>query len=286
MRSRHHRPIPMLIKAIVLGIIQGLTEFIPISSSGHLLAVRQVLGWNDAWLDQTFDVSLHLGTLLALVVYCRRDWWLIVSGWARHAAKKAPYSEDGPDGASGRLFVPILVACIPAAVVGYKWESFIEHSLGKWYMIAGALVLIGLVMLLADRVGSKRRGIAQMNYVDFLTIGCAQALALFPGVSRSGITIAAGLFRNLDRAAAARFSFLLSTPIIFGAGMKKMLDLGQTGVRAGEALPMILGFIAATISGYLAIHFLLSYLRTRTLDLFVIYRIGFAALIVGVFLWK
>lgn len=274
----------MLLKAIVLGIVQGLTEFIPISSSGHLLGVRQLLGWNDAWLDQTFDVSLHVGTLVALILYYRHDWWSITRGFFNHLVRRVPYHKDESDGASGRLMIPILVACIPAAIVGCIWEDFIEHQLGQWYMIAAALVVIGLVMLLADRTGKKDRGIDRMNYTDFITIGCAQALALFPGVSRSGITITAGLFRGLDRAAAARFSFLLSTPIILGAGLKKLMGLVGAGLQPGEAVPMALGFITAAISGYLAIHFLITFLRTRTLTVFVVYRIAFAAILAAVFL--
>lgn len=274
----------MLLKAIVLGIVQGLTEFIPISSSGHLLGIRQLLGWNDAWLDQTFDVSLHVGTLVALILYYRHDWWSITRGFFNHLVRRTPYHKDESDGASGRLMIPILVACIPAAIVGCIWEDFIEHKLGQWYMIAAALVVIGLVMLLADRTGKKDRGIDRMNYTDFITIGCAQALALFPGVSRSGITITAGLFRGLDRAAAARFSFLLSTPIILGAGLKKLMSLVGAGLQPGEAVPMALGFITAAISGYLAIHFLITFLRTRTLTVFVVYRIAFAAILAAVFI--
>jgi len=274
----------MLLKAIVLGVVQGLTEFIPVSSSGHLLGVRQLMGWNDAWLDQTFDVSLHIGTLVALVFYYRHDWWSITRGFFNHILRHTPYYKDDADGASGRLMVPILVACVPAAIVGYVWEDFIEHQLGQWYMIAAALVVIGIVMLLADITGKKNRGIDKMNYTDFITIGCAQALALFPGVSRSGITISAGLFRGLERAAAARFSFLLSTPIILGAGLKKLMGLVSAGLQPGEAMPMIVGFVAASVSGYLAIHFLITYLRTRTLAVFVVYRIAFAAILASVFL--
>lgn len=276
----------MLFKAIVLGIVQGLTEFIPVSSSGHLLGVRQLMGWNDAWLDQTFDVSLHIGTLVALVFYYRHDWWSITRGFFNHILRHTPYYKDDADGASGQLMVPILVACVPAAIVGYVWEDFIEHKLGQWYMIAAALVVIGLVMLLADMTGRKNRGISKMNYTDFITIGCAQALALFPGVSRSGITISAGLFRGLERAAAARFSFLLSAPIILGAGLKKLMGLVSTGLQPGEAIPIIVGFVAASVSGYLAIHFLIAYLRTRTLAVFVVYRIAFAAILASVFLTR
>jgi undecaprenyl-diphosphatase len=276
----------MLLKAIVLGIVQGLTEFIPVSSSGHLLGVRQLMGWNDAWLDQTFDVALHIGTLVALVSYYRHDWWSITRGFLNHILKQKPYCKDDADGTSGRLMVPILVACVPAAIVGYVWEDFIEHQLGQWYMIAAALVVIGIVMLLADMTGKKNRGIDKMNYTDFITIGFAQALSLFPGVSRSGITISAGLFRGLERAAAARFSFLLSTPIIIGAGLKKLMGLVSTGLQPGEAIPMIVGVVTASISGYLAIHFLIAYLRTRTLVVFVVYRIAFAAVLALVFLTR
>ena len=276
----------MLPKAIVLGIVQGLTEFIPVSSSGHLIGVRQLMGWNDAWLDQTFDVALHIGTLVAQVSYYRHDWWSITRGFFNHILRHKPYYKDDADGTSGRLMVPILVACVPAAIVGYVWEDFIEHQLGQWYMIVAALVVIGIVMLLADITGKKNRGIDKMNYTDFITIGFAQALSLFPGVSRSGITISAGLFRGLGRAAAARFSFLLSTPIIIGAGLKKLMGLVSTGLQPGEAIPMIVGVVTASISGYLAIHFLITYLRTRTLVVFVVYRIAFAAVLALVFLTR
>lgn len=269
----------LIVEAIVLGIIQGLTEFIPVSSSGHLIAIPALLHWKDMGLS--FDVALHFGTLVALILYFWRDWVSIISKFSQHILKGKPYAKDS---AEGRLLVPIIVACIPAAIVGYKFDKLIEGKLREWYWVAGSLVIIGIVMFLAEKVGKKRRDVGQMNYVDYVTIGCAQALALFPGVSRSGITITAGLFRDMDRASAARFSFLISMPIIFGAGMLKLKDIGHTGIPHDERLPFFLGFVAAALTGYVAIKFLMNYLRTRTLNVFIVYRMVFAVFMAWVFL--
>lgn len=269
-------------QAIILGAIQGLTEFIPVSSSGHLIAIPYLMHWN--YQGKAFDVAVHLGTLLALVAYYRRDWISILSGFFAHVFKHKPYEKD--DAVGGRLFVPIVIACIPAAVVGVKWNDLIENKLSMWYVVAPALVVFGVLMFLADRMGKKQRDITRMTYTDYITIGLAQAVALIPGVSRSGITITAGLFRNLDRSAAARFSFLLSTPIIFGAGMKALLDAFKAGIPAEEWAVFGWGFASAAIFGYIAIHFLINFLKKNSLNAFVIYRIVFAALMVGVFLFK
>ena len=284
----------LIIQAIILGVVQGLTEFIPVSSSGHLILVPRLFGWHDMGLS--FDVALHLGTIVAVIVYFRRDWKSIISGFCAHIFRRVPYDKDRAETAShrlaggrpavGRLMIPILVACVPAAVVGYLWDDVIEQTLREGYWVGGALVLIGLVMLLAERAGKRQREIGQMNYVDYLAIGCAQAIALFPGVSRSGITISAGLFRGLDRAAAARFSFLMSTPIILGAGMLKLKDALETGLPAGEVTAFIVGFITAALVGYGAIRFLMNYLRTRTLAVFVVYRLCLAGVIASVFLLR
>lgn len=252
-----------IIEAVVLGIVQGLTEFIPVSSSGHLIAVPYLVGWkpHPLW----FDVALHLGTLVAVVWYFWRDWLRIFR--------------------TGRMLVPIVIASVPAAIVGWKWDDFIENTLREWYWVAGALVIIAIVMFVADRVGRKKRSMDQMDWTDYISIGCAQALALFPGVSRSGITISAGLFRGLDRAAAARFSFLLSTPIIFGAGVLKLKnDVFAEGLPPGQVTPFVVGIAVSAIVGYLAIRFLMGYLQKRSLNAFVIYRIAFAALLVAMFL--
>ena len=271
----------LILQAVVLGAVQGLTEFIPISSSGHLIAIPYLFGWD--YMGKTFDVALHLGTLVALVIYYRRDWLCIITGFARHVFRGEPYGKEADDRAGGRLLVPILVACIPAAVVGYLWDEIIETGLSKWYFVAPALIVFGLVMLVAERVGKKRRGIDGMGYADYIVIGCAQALALFPGVSRSGVTISAGMVLGLDRASSARFSFLLSTPIILGAAVMKLKDLFAEGLPAAERVPFVLGFITAALVGYVAISFLMNYLRSRTLDAFVIYRIFLAAFVLAVF---
>lgn len=271
-------------QAIILGAIQGLTEFIPVSSSGHLIAIPYLLHWN--YQGKAFDVAVHLGTLVALIAYYWRDWISILSSFASHVFKGKSYEKDDTDAANGRLFVPIIIACIPAAVVGVLWDDLIESKLSVWYVVAPALVVFGLLMLLSDRIGKKQRDITRMTYTDYITIGLAQAVALIPGVSRSGITITAGLFRNLDRSAAARFSFLLSTPIIFGAGMKALIDAFKTGIPAEEWAAFGWGFASAAIFGYLAIHFLINFLKKNSLNAFVIYRIVFAALMVGVFLLK
>lgn len=271
-------------EAVVLGIVQGLTEFIPVSSSGHLIAVPHLLGWD--YQGKAFDVAVHLGTLVAVVGYYRRDWARILRGFFVRLIMHRPHPADETSDAGGQMLVPILAACVPAAVVGYLWEDVIENRLNQWYFVAPALVVFGLILLAADRLGRKNRRVGAMGYADYLIIGCAQALALFPGVSRSGVTISAGLFLGLDRAAAARFSFLLSTPIILGAGMLSLRSVVQGGLPAQELSAFIWGFVSAAVSGYAAIHFLISYLRRFPVDVFVVYRILLAVALVGVFLLK
>ena len=267
----------MLLAAIVLGLIQGLTEFIPVSSSGHLLLVERLLGWDTSKL--TFDVALHWGTLVALLAFFWRDWASIVRSFFVHVVKRTPYSKDGDAEAGGRLLVPIIVGSIPVAFVGAKYDKVIEAMRDRSWMlpaVAGALAVVGLVMLLAEKIGKRQREMGSMNYIDYVIIGLAQALALFPGVSRSGITISAGLFRNLDRAAAARFSFLLSTPAILGAGVLKLKDVS---LASGDWAVFGVGFVTAAVSGFFAIGFLMSYLQRRSLAAFSIYRFALAAAI-------
>ena len=262
----------MILHAIALGIVQGLTEFIPVSSSAHLVTIPNLMRWPDMGL--AFDVACHWGTVAALILYFRRDWKAILTTFVRR--------ESSGSDVGGRMLIPIIAACIPAALVGLVLNEKIE-ALRTWPLLVPAIALVligvGLVMLLAERVGKKRRGIGEMNRLDYAVIGIAQALALFPGVSRSGITISAGLFRNLDRAAAARFSFLLSTPIILGAGLLELTKVFISGFPAGQAAPFAIGFVTSALSGYLAIRFLMRYLARRPLDVFVTYRVCF-----GVFL--
>lgn len=273
-----------ILQAIILGIVQGLTEFIPVSSSAHLLVIEKMMGWNTGAL--AFDVALHGGTLVALLCFFWKDWLSILSSFGRRVFRGIPYGKQPENTRTGKLLVPIIVATVPAAILGLKFDKHIESMREKPWMlpaVAGALVLIAVVMLLAERVGQKKLAIGSMGYADYIIVGCAQALALFPGVSRSGITISAGLFRGLDRAAAARFSFLLSTPIIFGAGLKALWDLHKTGLPRGEVMVFVVGFIAAAVSGYLAVRFLMSYLQRGSLKVFAAYRFIVAAAILAIF---
>ena len=273
-----------VVQAIILGLIQGLTEFIPVSSSGHLLLAEKLFGWRTDSI--AFDVALHWGTLVALLCYFGRDWLNILSSFARHIAG-VPYRKENDPASSGRYLVPIIVASIPAAIVGLKFDSKIEAMRDRPWMLplmASALVIVGLAMVLAERVGRRRRKMGAMTYRDYIIIGLAQALALIPGVSRSGSTITAGLFMYLDSAAAAKFSFLLSTPVILGAGLKTLMNVHKQGFPTGQTTIFAVGFIVAAVSGYLTIKILMNYLKRGSLTAFAIYRFVLAAGVVGVFL--
>jgi len=256
-----------IIQAVILGIIQGITEPIPVSSSGHLIAIPQLLGWKDFGL--TFDVALHMGTIVAVVAYFWKDWVSILRGFVRNVRKI-----EGGGAPEGRLLIPIIIACIPAGLAGLAWNDWIEENLRHWYLVGGALVVVSVIMLAAERVAKRSRDIGSMSYLDYIIIGLAQAVALFPGVSRSGSTITAGLFLGLDRQSAARFSFLLSTPIILAAGVFQLRNIFP--MPAGEAAPFAVGVVTSAVVGYLAIGFLMKFLQKHSLAVFAIYRIAFA----------
>jgi undecaprenyl-diphosphatase len=265
-------------QVIVLAVVQGLTEFLPISSSAHLILIPQFLHWNDPGL--AFDVALHAGTLLAVLLYFLRDWiQLVLCGFGLHYPRRA--SEQTVTH-NRRMFWYLVAGTIPGGLVGFLFEKRIEENLRSPVPIACAMILIALLMWYAESVARLERPIEQVSLGDSLAIGSAQALALFPGVSRSGITITAGLFRGMTREAAARFSFLLSTPLIAGAAAKelpKLLKMQKSG-----ALDMPLSHIAISIAvsaivGYAVIAFLLQYLQTRTLKIFIYYRILFGIVI-------
>lgn len=245
------------------------------SSSGHLIILPHILGW--AYQGKSFDAAVHLGTLLALLIYYWRDWMNILGSFCRHIFKNEQYPKDG-DGVSGRLLVPIIVACVPAAIVGVKYSEIIEDKLSNWQVVSVMLVAFGIAMFLADRFGRKQRDIASMSYGDYISIGLAQMIALVPGVSRSGITITGGLMRGLNRDAAARFSFLLSTPIVFGAGLfaLKNIDISEIGMKA-----FVCGLASSAVFGYIAIGFLINFLKSRPVTAFMVYRICLAAALVG-----
>ena len=264
-----------------MGIVQGLTEFLPVSSSGHLIVVPFLLGWDDAFLNSlAFSVMLHLGTLVALLVYFRDDWARLIP--AGLAAIRDRSFRSNPD---RRLAGLLAASTIPAAIVGLVFNDLIEDQFRQVGLVALMLVVGGVILFVADRVGRRSRGIADITFPVAIGIGAAQALALIPGISRSGISISAGRLAGLDREAAARFAFLMATPITAGAGVfeaRKLLT-GEAGVEVALA-PLLVGMVAALLSGLAAIHFMLRYVRSRSLDAFVWYRFVLAAIVVVVWL--
>jgi len=264
-----------LFQALLLGLVQGLTEFLPVSSSGHLILVPWLLGWHflidHPDLNKTFDVALHFGTFIAVVAYFWRQIISILRSWVRSLRKRRI------DNAEERLAWLLLLATIPAGVLGAAFESFVEDQLGKPYLICILLFAFALVMWAADRWARKDKTMADMRWPGALGIGFAQAIALSPGVSRSGITMVTGLFLGLNREAAARFSFLLSVPVIGGAAALKGAELAKDGMPHGMAGPFLVGMLAAAISGFAAIWFMLDYLRRHTFLIFVVYRLVVAS---------
>jgi undecaprenyl-diphosphatase len=270
-----------VVQALVMGIVQGLTEFLPVSSSGHLIIVPWLFGWDDAFINSlAFSVMLHLGTLIALLIYFRQDWLrLIPAGFAtiRDRAFK-----DDPD---RKLAWLLVAATIPAAIVGALFSDFFETQVREIGLVALTLVVGGVILWVADHVGRQTKTVADVTFPLAVGIGAAQTIALIPGISRSGISISAGRFAGLDRESAARFAFLMATPITAGAIVfeaRKLLT-GEAGV-AVEVVPLIVGLVASLVSGVIAIRFMLGYLRTRSLDVFVFYRFILAAVVLIVWL--
>jgi undecaprenyl-diphosphatase len=265
-----------LIHAAILGIVQGLTEFLPISSSAHLILVPKVLGWNDPFLDSLgYDVMLHLGTLLALVVYFWRDLWRLLAAWLASLRRRTLGGD--PD---ARLAWLLLISVVPAALLGGALEGFFDRTFRDAIAWIGVFILLGAALLwLAERWGSRDRDLSRMTAPDAAIVGIAQALALFPGVSRSGITIAAGLFLGMERAAAARFSFLMAVPIIAGAGLWKARTLTGAGLEGARVDQLVVGMTASAISGFVAIWFLLAFLRRNSTAVFIAYRVVLAGLV-------
>ena len=270
-----------LLQALVMGIVQGLTEFLPISSSGHLIIVPFLFGWTDPFITSlAFSVMLHVGTLLALLVYFRADWLrLIPAGLA--TLRDRSFRAD-PD---RRLAWLLVAATIPAALAGFLLGDVIEENIREVGLVALMLVIGGAIMWLADHWGSQTRDVDDVTFPIAVGIGAAQAIALVPGVSRSGISISAARFAALNREAAARFSFLMATPVTAGAAVFELRKLltGEAGVDVAAG-PLIVGMVSAFVSGILAIGILLRYLRTRSLNVFVAYRFVLAAIVVVVWL--
>jgi undecaprenyl-diphosphatase len=256
-----------ILHAIVLGIVQGLTEFLPISSSGHLILVPWLFGWDDfagdAGLEKTFDVALHLGTLVGVVAYFRRDLARLIADGLRR-----------PRSQNGRLAWLLLLSAVPAAITGAVLADFIAERTGQIWLIAVMLIVFALVLYWADRLPGDRT-IEEYGLKDALLMGTGQALALQPGVSRSGVTISVGRARHLNRDAAARISFLMSIPIIAGAVLFSGIDVaGEGGIPSDFVAPFVWGIIASGLSGWFAVWFTLRIIRTHSFTPFVIYRIA------------
>ena len=277
-----------VLRAIVLGILQGITEFVPISSSGHLIIVPWLLGWDDpALISLSFDVALHLGTLAAVLGFFAADWARLIRAGIRSIAERKVGAD--PD---RRLAWFLVLGSIPGAIVGALAESRIEELFHRpdrpiepaaMLVMAGLIALMGALLFLADHLARHLRGMSDLTLKDSLLIGLAQALAIFPGVSRSGATITAGLALGLKREDAAKFSFLLSAPIIAAAGLKSMVDAvqeWQAGAMTGFDLVLFAaGLASAAVSGYLCIKYLLRFLQRHWTNVFVFYRWGLALLI-------
>jgi len=259
------------LEAIVLGLVQGATEFLPISSSGHLRIVPSVLGWEDP--GTAFTAVIQLGTMAAVLLYFRRDLWRIARSFV--AEIRVPFKQRSTDANLGWF---ILLGTIPISIFGILFSDQIESGARSLYVIGSMLIAFSFVMLAAEHYGKRQREITSMTPKDGLFIGFAQALALIPGVSRSGATISAGLLRNFDRAAAARYSFLLSVPAVVLSGLYELKDIGGEGGASTGAT--IIAALVAFASGYAAIAWLLKYLANHSLNVFVAYRIPLGILVI------
>jgi undecaprenyl-diphosphatase len=264
-------------QAILLGLTQGASEYAPISSSGHLILVPWMLDIpivRDADLNKTFDVALHMGTLLGAIVYFRRDLWRYLRAWAHTIGSRHIDTTDE------RLAWALVIGTIPAVIVGATLEHVIQGSLSQPWLIAVMFVAFGVVLWLVDKVMRQDRRFDTINVRTGLYLGVAQALALQPGVSRSGVTMTAARLIGLDRGSSARFSFLLSIPVVLGAGTYKSLGLLRDGF-GGYGAEFFWGFVASAVSGFVVIAFLLRYLRGHSFAIFLWYRVAVAALAFG-----
>ena len=265
-----------ILQAIVLGLVQGATEFAPVSSSGHLILVPWMFGWmliGDSDVQKAFDVALHVGTLIGALIYFRHDVARYLGAWFRSIAARQMSTPDA------RIAWALVVGTIPGAIAGALFENVIQEKLGAPLLIALMLVAFALLLVIVDRRARSDRPFDSIGPREGLLLGTAQALALQPGVSRSGVTITAARAMGLDRESAARFSFLLSLPIIAGAGAYKAVDLAQTGLQ-GHAAEFVAGMVASAISGFLVIWGVLKYLKRHDFMIFLWYRVAVAAIVI------
>lgn len=254
---------PELLGAFILGAVQGITEFLPISSTAHLYLIPWLFGWQSPLLESlTFTVALHMGTLLAILAYFARDWLDLIAR-------------------SRRTFLLVVIGTIPAAVLGVLLEKQVETVFRSPALIALTLIAFGILLAIAEKLGSKTWTIEHLTSVRAVLIGLGQAAAIVPGVSRSGGTMTAALFLGMKREPAARFSFLLAAPIMLGAGLKKLPDMATSASTEAGLAAIAIGFLTSLVVGYLSIKFLLRYLQRNTLYLFVWYRIALGLVVVA-----
>jgi undecaprenyl-diphosphatase len=256
-----------ILQSIILGIIQGLTEFLPISSSGHLVIAPYIFGWDiPAQQGFIFDVLVQLGTLLAVIVYFWRDLVHIIRAVIEGLIRRQPFVE--PDARLGWL---LILGSIPAALGGVLFKDVVEGSFSAPWVAGLFLVGTAILLVVAEWLGKRTRKLDSLTWLDALLIGLFQVISLFPGISRSGATISGGMVRNLDRTSSARFSFLMSIPIMIGAGGVAVIDLMQSSTFDAQLTTLLVGFVVAAIVGYLSIRWLLAYLTKRRFYIFAVY---------------
>ncbi len=259
-----------LLRAVVLGVVQGLTEFLPISSSAHLAIVPKLLGWEDP--GAAYTAVVQIGTELAVILYFWRDIWTIGSGWVRGV-----FSASARQESEWRMGWFIIVGSLPIVVLGLLLQDLIDSEFRNLVVIGTMLIVLGVVLGIAEKIGRKVKPLEQMNARDAVLLGLAQAGALVPGVSRSGATISMGLFLGYERAVATRYAFLLAIPAVVGAGLYKLKDIG--GDNTYGVGPTIVGTVISFAVGLAVIHWLLRYVSTRSYAPFVAYRIGLGAVV-------
>lgn len=257
-----------IMQALILGIVQGLTELLPISSSAHLNLIPWIFNWN---IPESFDVALHFGTLLAIGIFFFKDWIALIKGGYKQVVKKEKSIE-------GRMFWYIVAATIPGGAIGFLLDHFIGESLGKMpLLIAIALILMGIILYIADKKAPAKTTYENMTFKQTFLIGLSQALAFIPGVSRSGVTMTAGRIMGVDRESTAKYSFMLSAPIVLGATLYKFKDFVFN-------IPFVVGVLASFLVGIAVIKFLLQYLKKGSFKVFAIYRVVVGLAIIGLFI--
>lgn len=264
-------------EAVILGVIQGLTEFLPVSSIAHLRIIPALLGWKDP--GAAYSAVLQLGTLLAVLVYFAPDVSSLISCAFEGIRKRRPF-----DSREARLAWYIVLGTIPIGICGLTFQRFIEHEARSLYVIAGSLILLAILLAVAERSGKRQIGMDQIGFVHSQVIGLCQAVALVPGSSRSGTTLMAGMFLGMTREAAARFSFLLGVPAIAASGLFELRELAKAGLGGVGLLHLLVATIASALTGYVAVDFLLRYLKTHSTYIFIWYRIGLGLLLLALLL--